>query len=728
MSATAGDLATGAGASSPEEDTTPPATAKGKRKANGDDDDEWGGGGPAGGAEAKKRRNRKPVTCAQCRRRKLKCDRGYPCGACRDRQEGHLCEWEGAIRLPQPHLTRDAEAQELRVQLDRLEQLIVGITGGAGVAAGAAGGTPREGGALSGVAEENAAEALGLLAANTSTDGERKSVAVSAAHRAHILAVAPTVQHLVQLLPPKRELDALIMHFLSTELSFFPIVHEPTFRARVQEAQYATLAAHPTLLALFFAIATLEMSWQLTEVGIAKKARTDKELAAKRFFEASMEALRMGGYMEAPNLDVVRTLLTLHRYADQQNDARAGSLLSQAVLAGQLIGLNREPSTAGVSISHIELEERRRLWRILICLDWLDTSGRPCLVTHSQFDTREPTNAFDANITDDSVLASAQFDFTPSLYTVTLTQLAYVGHSLKEYIYAVKAPSLPTWKVVVDQNATLARLKASLPVLKLDGDSVVPLEAKNFATDRLRVFLHAAVLQLVVRLNRPFLTRGFADQRLAEGRLACINAAHGLMSLWLGYPDSHPMSRFHLPLFHCLNGLVTAALDLFQDPLGPHADKHRRLVARVTMRLEAREHKSDLVAEVLAIVEVLQRHSLSSDLGGEHLPAFDYGPLSPSTVFSRALPLPLTADPFVPFARAERDRTTAAAAASTSSSSSSAAAARSEAQSELAGLWGALASEYGAVYAAPDRREWDEALRAQQGGGKPWDAGVDLLA
>jgi len=89
------------------------------------------------------------------------------------------------------------------------------------------------------------------------------------------------------------------------------------------------------------------------------------------------------------------------------------------------------------------------------------------------------------------------------------------------------------------------------------------------------------------------------------------------MSLWLGYPDSHPMSRFHLPLFHCLNGLVISALDLFQDPLGPHADKHRRLAARVSMRLEAREHKSDLVAEVLGIVEALQRHSLTSDLGGE---------------------------------------------------------------------------------------------------------------
>jgi len=58
MSATAADLPTGGGASSPEY-TPEPATAKGKRKANGDDDEEWGERGPAGGGEGKKRRNRK---------------------------------------------------------------------------------------------------------------------------------------------------------------------------------------------------------------------------------------------------------------------------------------------------------------------------------------------------------------------------------------------------------------------------------------------------------------------------------------------------------------------------------------------------------------------------------------------------------------------------------------------------------------------------------------------
>ncbi|TNY19794.1 hypothetical protein DMC30DRAFT_447602 [Rhodotorula diobovata] len=710
MSAAAASASGAARMSSPE--NSPPVTTKGKRKERDDDDHSAGGAGGEGDGEGKiKRRNRKASRSElQCRRRKLKCDRGYPCGACRDRQEGHLCDWDAAIRLPQPHLTRDAEAQELRVQLDRLEQLIAGITGNPAAAAAiaATGAAAGEGGALSGMAEENAAEALGLLAANTSTGDEPKTIAASAAHRAHILAVAPTAQHLVQLLPPKRELEALIMHFLSWELNFFPIVHEPSFRARVHEA-HATLAAQPILLALFFSIAALEMSWQLTEAGIAKKATAEKELAAKRFFEASLEGLRMGGYMEAPSLDVVRTLLTLHRCADQQNDARATSLLSQAVLAGQLIGLNREPSTTALPISPVEIEERRRLWRILVALDWLDTTGRPCLINHSQSDTREPVNAFDANITENGVTASAQFDFTPVLFIVTQSQLALVGHSVKEYIYAVKASTLPSWKVVVDQNATLHRLKASLPPLKIEGDCVVPLDAKNFATDRFRVLLHASVLQLVIRLNRPFLTRGFADQRLTEGRLACISAAHSLMFLWLGYPDSHAMSRFHAPLFHCLNGLLVTALDLFQDPFGPHAEKHRHLVALVTMRLQAREKRSDLVDEVLRIVNVLQRYALTGDLGGQHLPPFDYGPLSHSTVFTRPLPLPLTADPFHPFARAAR-------------------AGGPDDGNELAPLWDALARGFGAVYAAPDRREWDELVRAQAGGGKPWEAGVDVLA
>lgn len=163
---------------------------------------------------------------------------------------------------------------------------------------------------------------------------------------------------------------------------------------------------------------------------------------------------------------------------------------------------NRDP--AGVEgFTPIDVEDRRRLWRSLVALDWLDYSPRPCAIMPAQFDTREPINAFDQNITLQGVKASERFDLTPALFTNTQSQLAIVGHTLNEYVYAVKPSASLAWKFFLDQNTTLGRLRSSLVPLAWNGDTVAPLDAKNFATDRFRVFLHMTALQLVIRLNRP---------------------------------------------------------------------------------------------------------------------------------------------------------------------------------------------------------------------------------
>ncbi|TIB76480.1 hypothetical protein E3Q23_01853 [Wallemia mellicola] len=42
----------------------------------------------------KKTRNRQALSCTECKRRKIKCDRQQPCGACTKRHEEHKCVWE----------------------------------------------------------------------------------------------------------------------------------------------------------------------------------------------------------------------------------------------------------------------------------------------------------------------------------------------------------------------------------------------------------------------------------------------------------------------------------------------------------------------------------------------------------------------------------------------------------------------------------------------------------
>ncbi|KAG0149746.1 hypothetical protein CROQUDRAFT_653303 [Cronartium quercuum f. sp. fusiforme G11] len=82
----------------------------------------------------KQTRKRIPRTCAQCRKRKQKCDSLKPCAVCKLRGEADLCDYEGA----QPTRVLDendvintpispAELSRLRQQLDGLEALVSSV-------------------------------------------------------------------------------------------------------------------------------------------------------------------------------------------------------------------------------------------------------------------------------------------------------------------------------------------------------------------------------------------------------------------------------------------------------------------------------------------------------------------------------------------------------------------------------------------------------------------------
>ena len=80
-----------------------------------------------GSANMPPRKRTKEHSCDSCRRRKLKCDRGWPCGACRDRNEEHLCTWEEGV-VPE-RAGRDAPDNMMLLQRmasleSKFEQLI----------------------------------------------------------------------------------------------------------------------------------------------------------------------------------------------------------------------------------------------------------------------------------------------------------------------------------------------------------------------------------------------------------------------------------------------------------------------------------------------------------------------------------------------------------------------------------------------------------------------------
>ncbi|KDE06669.1 hypothetical protein MVLG_03016 [Microbotryum lychnidis-dioicae p1A1 Lamole] len=425
------------------------------------DASEEGAASPEYAADNKRRRKRRPVTCAQCRKRKLKCDRGSRCGACRDRQEGHLCEWEGAVRLPNPVYTRDQEAQDLRHQLGRLEGLL-------NILSGSEGEKPRAN------TEVAAARALGMLSGtfNGGSADNRRSVNVGVG--------ADAVDQIAQLLPDQHELNLAIEQFLSDVVPFLPICHAPSFSARLRQFDDKNALEDPSLLAIVLGILGLYSNSQAIE-----DASRSRLSSCRALLNGAKTALRLAHYAVAPSLDSLRAQLIIHHHEVSQDLPEAPFSLDAIIRSAQNLGLvspllkisqlTPNDSTPGETLVcptalrfkllppvRIELEERRRIWHYIISVDWVN-GGRTCTCSSYQYETRFPANAFDVDITHDAVGQRPIGAATPTLYISHLAEIASASRTITERIFAVHTPLPVTWHVILQLSEELNRIEATFP-------------------------------------------------------------------------------------------------------------------------------------------------------------------------------------------------------------------------------------------------------------------------
>ncbi|KAA1475577.1 hypothetical protein DENSPDRAFT_431224 [Dentipellis sp. KUC8613] len=70
----------------------------------------------------KQKRRRQALSCTECKRRKIKCDRAHPCGPCSRRGDQSKCQWH-VIEPVDKYVSR-AEFDELKARCDRLEAIV----------------------------------------------------------------------------------------------------------------------------------------------------------------------------------------------------------------------------------------------------------------------------------------------------------------------------------------------------------------------------------------------------------------------------------------------------------------------------------------------------------------------------------------------------------------------------------------------------------------------------
>lgn len=101
----------------------PPAQPPAERTHSGIIGDSDGDGDSEQAARPKQKRRRQALSCTECKRRKIKCDRAHPCTPCIRRGDQNKCQWH-VIEPVDKYVSR-AEYDELKARVDHLETLLL---------------------------------------------------------------------------------------------------------------------------------------------------------------------------------------------------------------------------------------------------------------------------------------------------------------------------------------------------------------------------------------------------------------------------------------------------------------------------------------------------------------------------------------------------------------------------------------------------------------------------
>ncbi|EON62028.1 hypothetical protein W97_01247 [Coniosporium apollinis CBS 100218] len=99
-----------------------------------------------------RKRNRVPLSCAPCRHRKLKCDRGHPCDNCTKRGDASSCSYAspGNRKKSQVSQSSSSSPGDMQNRIDRLENLVLSLMTNGAQSAGPTAAATAVAGSLSG--------------------------------------------------------------------------------------------------------------------------------------------------------------------------------------------------------------------------------------------------------------------------------------------------------------------------------------------------------------------------------------------------------------------------------------------------------------------------------------------------------------------------------------------------------------------------------------------------
>ena len=499
----------------------------------------------AGGANRIKR-SRPPVSCRACQRRKSKCDRQRPCGACEKRNEGAQCHFGSHSAGNGGH---EGGRHEIQARVNKLEELVRGLadSGKSPVPPGSAevpaGGDQEASeriyaGPLSWRALMDSIhdiqDVLGMERdGSPSHDIEENTTASDV-----LIGEGPriTIKEVAAAMPSKQETDRLVMTYFGAKFLAVPFIHTHQFR-RCYEAFWEDPSSQSFLwISLMFSV--LSMGAFIAESKNADSKPPSPVLEPNFFMAQAARCLVVGDYLRAKRLSVEATLAHAHSRHIQKRDSDSNvwTLYGVATRLALRRGYHRDYTKVSANITPFEAEMRRRTWFLISSSDTLLSfqHGLPPIIHDDLCDTGHLTNLTDEDFDEDTILPP------PRPRTDPLPTLAYVFKSklavtLRRIIHHVLRPlsndNYQETTFILQSN--LEEWHAAIPPCF----HYRTISSTAF-TDPNYTIMHRIMLEIMCRkamcvLHRPYLSVRGKGNEYKLSREICRDSALKLMNIHL---------------------------------------------------------------------------------------------------------------------------------------------------------------------------------------------------
>ncbi|KEF52194.1 uncharacterized protein A1O9_11821 [Exophiala aquamarina CBS 119918] len=536
---------------------------------------------PGAGASKVSKRNRQPLSCAPCRTKKLKCDRGHPCETCMKRGDPTSCYYgknASASTKPESHGTNSkGKAQE---RLRHLEHLILqmvdqnGQNGSHSQQTSADSATdslgnpvdsePAEPGATGhlqfGSTEaryvgsthwsailDNIQEikvALGTDNASStdledSEDPETTQV-ISLFASAGNLTLA---QILAQALPTRLQVDRRLSTYFKSQYLVMQFIHTGQFQRQYEEFWRHPLETPPLWVSILFSICC--MSATLSQaVGSEQPTPEDRLSPRMSFLHASCACLKLGGYVRPKKwiFEALGLYAQCQYMATMDPSKEVGMVFSMLVRLAYRSGYHRDPSHFR-HISVFDGEMRRRCWAMCRQFDLMVAFqlGLPSLIPPDSWDTRSPRNLLDSDFDEDTtVLPPSRPETEPTqiLYFIVKSRLMTAFGRICAHALSFRDCSR---QEIMDLDAEVRSVHATVPeILRIKPLSQSFADPNYLIMVRLNCeFLYQKCLLV---LHRKYMTQGGHP----ESSEAAIAAATTITTYMLDmYKEFKPGGQLH---------------------------------------------------------------------------------------------------------------------------------------------------------------------------------------